>query len=182
MAEAPGIRAMAITADLGPSIYLAPVIHLILEEQSPPMSDQVVNIPRERFEELASAPIQLAQMEAARMVGAGDVAGANRRIAEGVAQSAAMRAQLATQQPAAQSPVVQPATPAAPTASAGAPLAAPGSPIPHVAPIPTEPMHGENLGQFYIRRGSALRQAAQVAADGQLALSDLSRPMGLRRR
>lgn len=143
------------------------------------MSDQLVNIPRERFEELAAAPLRLSQVEAARLMQAGDVDGANRRLAQGVSESAAIRSQFGGQQPAtlpttpaAAAPVVPPAAPVP-----GAPLASPGTPPPVVAPPvpPTEQLPGESLGQFYLRRGAALRQATQMA-DGRF---DLSRPMGL---
>jgi hypothetical protein len=69
----------------------------------------VVNIPIAHFEEIAAAPLRLAQAEAAEMLRRGDAAGANARIAEGVAKSAAMRAQvLATQQAAPPPPPAAP--------------------------------------------------------------------------
>src|SRR5262249_32193844 len=68
----------------------------------------LVQIPRERFEELANAPLLLANAEAAEMLGRGDARGASQRIAAGVAQAAEIRAQYLPQQSAA------PAAPAAP--------------------------------------------------------------------
>lgn len=139
------------------------------------MSEQVVNIPRERFEEMASAPLRIAQMDANKLMQAGDVAGANRRLAEGVAESAAIRSQIVPQ-----SAATSPANPAAPAAAPVpvSPLASPGTPPPHVPAIPAEQLPGESLGAFYVRRGQAIRQAAQ-GVDGQF---DLSRAMGLRSR
>lgn len=143
------------------------------------MSENVVNIPRERFEQLASAPLQLAQMEAADMVRRGDVLGATRHLQAAVEQDAARRAQIAQQQPAAPPAVQQPAAPP-PTAPAAPvpPLAAPGTPPPHASvAIPTEMEPGETMGQFYVRRGAAVRQAAAAAPDGRF---DLGLPFGLR--
>jgi hypothetical protein len=137
---------------------------------------QLVNVPMSAVEKMLSAPLELARLDAARMVQAGDTAGASRRIAEGVAESTALRAQIAQQQ-AAPAPAIQPATPSA-SAAPTAPLAAPGTPPPHGPIIPTEMEPGENMGQFYIRRATAARQAA-AAPDGRF---DLSRPLGLRSR
>jgi hypothetical protein len=61
---------------------------------------ELVNVPMSEVEKMLSAPLELARLEASRLVQAGDVAGANRRIAEGIDQSAAMRAQIARQQAA----------------------------------------------------------------------------------
>lgn len=145
------------------------------------MSDQLVNIPMERFEELAAAPLRLAQVDAARLMQAGDLAGANRAIAAGISQSTAIRSQFGGQQAATVPPSpVAAAPPASPVSPApGAPLASPGTPPPVTAPpIPVEQLPDESLGAFFIRRGAAQRQATQVA-DGRF---DLSRPMGLRPR
>lgn len=139
------------------------------------MSEQV-NIPREQFEEIAAAPLRIAQMDANRLMQAGDVAGANRRLAEGVAESTAIRSQIVAQ--SAPAPPAHPAAPAAAPAPVAL-LAAPGTPPPVTAPpVPTEQLADESLGAFFIRRGVAQRQAAQ-SLDGRL---DLSRPMGLRPR
>jgi hypothetical protein len=75
------------------------------------MSDrQVVNIPLAEFDRLAETPTRLAQLEAAELLKRGDTAGATARIAAGVAQSTAIRAQAqAPPAPAAVAPAVQPA-------------------------------------------------------------------------
>jgi hypothetical protein len=148
------------------------------------MSGHLANIPRERFEELAFAPIRLAQAEAVRMLQADDLAGAESRIAEGVAQSTAIRAQLHAQQQAAAPAVVPPTAPAgpiaptAPTAPAS-PLAAPGTPMHAYVALPIEQAPDESLGMFYLRRGGAIRQATAAAPDGRF---ELTRPFGLRPR
>jgi hypothetical protein len=64
----------------------------------------LVNVPREAFERMATAPLELARLEAAEFLRRGDTAGANAKITEGVAQSAAIRAQAAAQQQAQQQP------------------------------------------------------------------------------
>jgi hypothetical protein len=89
------------------------------------MSDQIVGVPKEVFDQIAAAPLRLAQIEAADMMRRGDTAGANARIAAGVAQSAAIHAQAAASAPPA---------PAAP------------------APAPPPPPAPRNLSEAFIAR------------------------------
>ena len=57
-----------------------------------PESPQTVNVPRERWEQLLAAPLRLAELQAADLFKAGDVAGAVQRLRDGAAQQEAMRA------------------------------------------------------------------------------------------
>jgi hypothetical protein len=74
-----------------------------------PDPTSTVSVPQEEFDKMASVPLRLAQLEAAQMVRAGDVAGANARIAAGVAESAAFRSQAVAQAAAQQQAQQQPA-------------------------------------------------------------------------
>lgn len=154
------------------------------------MSEQTVHVPVADLEKMMEAPMALAQIEAMRLVQAGDLVGGFRKVATAVTETMQFRAQIQPQldaaRQAAAAPVVvaaqpDPAAPAAPAPPAAptAPLAAPGTPPPHTPIIPVEQAPDESLGHFYMRRGAAMRQAATAAPDGRF---DLSRSFGLPRR
>ena len=73
-----------------------------------PESPQTVNVPRERWEQLLAAPLRLAELQAADLFKAGDVAGAVQRLRDGAAQQEAMRAAATIQPPAPSSAPPQP--------------------------------------------------------------------------
>jgi hypothetical protein len=119
---------------------------------------------------MAAAPLRIAQIEAAQMTRAGDIAGANRRLAEGVRQSAAIRSQaIAPQQPA-------------PPPTTG-PLAAPGTPPPVPSPLEILEKRFGHLTAFQKSmipgpaRESAIMEA-RIAA-GANPMLDASLPFGL---
>ena len=132
------------------------------------MPDPVVNIPVAHFEEMAAAPLKIAQIEAADMMRRGDVAGANQRIADGVAKSAAMRAQVLTQQQAA------PAQPAAPTVNER-PAAAPGLDVPGFVQNP------RTAGEAMMARAWRANQEKKAAEAGRDPRRDPTLPFFLGR-
>lgn len=124
---------------------------------------QLVNVPLDKAQEMASAPLRIAEIEAAAILRSGDVVGANHRIAEGVQQSAAMHAQIAAAQQAP--PVVQQPAPATPAQTVPPALATPGSPPPHPMAQPGMP--------YLLRAHVAARQATGDPT------SNMALPMGL---
>jgi hypothetical protein len=128
---------------------------------------ELVNIPVSAYQELAKAPLRLAELEAAEMVRRGDVAGAIRHLSVAAEQSAAQRAQVAQQ--VAPPATVQPTTPAAP--------AAPIAPEP-----PAFVTNPRTMGEQVMARAWQANQERRTAEDAGAALTDLSRPMGLKPR
>jgi hypothetical protein len=133
------------------------------------MPDQLINIPAAHFEELAAAPLKLAQAEAEDMLRRGDVVGANRKISEGVARSAGIRAQALARQAAAP-PAPAPAAPPAP-----APAAPPAPEVPRFVQNP------RNAGEAMMADRWQRQQQQRAAEGAGSPTTNMRLPMGLGR-
>lgn len=128
---------------------------------------QLINVPLSEAQKMAAAPLELARLQAAELIQAGDVAGANRAIAEGIAQSASFQAQIQVSPQQAALGAVQPPAPAAITAP--------------VAPeLPRFVSSPRTMGEEMMARAWRSNQERRTAEDAGAAMTDLSRPMGLR--